>query len=91
MVQFNRTLVAGLVGLAGLALAHPGHDVKAEAAERAAFIKRTPLESRSLGHCAENLKARGYEAKNVARRQQTVEQLRRKRGIQTSMSPARSL
>lgn len=83
MVQFNRTLVAGLVGLAGLALAHPGHDVKAEAAERAAFIKRTPLESRSLGHCAENLKARGYEAKNVARRQQTVEQLRRKRGIQT--------
>lgn len=85
MVQFTRTFVAGLIGLAGLGFAHPGHDVKAEAAERAAFLKRTPIESRSLGHCAENLKARGYEAKNVARRHQTVEQLRRKRGIEASM------
>jgi hypothetical protein len=29
--------------------AHPGHDVKAEAAERAAFLKNAPVHSRSLG------------------------------------------
>ncbi|KAI9149124.1 Catechol 1,2-dioxygenase 1 [Paramyrothecium foliicola] len=63
----------------GLAIAHPGHDVHEEALERRAFLesaKRT-----SLSHCAEQLRARGIEALNAARRQAKVEQLRQKRGL----------
>lgn len=83
MVQLTPALVAGLVGLAGVAAAHPGHDVKAEAAERAAFLKRAPVHHRSLNHCTEKLRARGHEARNVARRELTVERLRRRKGLQT--------
>ncbi|PYH89055.1 aromatic compound dioxygenase [Aspergillus ellipticus CBS 707.79] len=73
------TLITGLAGLATV-VAHPGHDIQAEAAERAAFLKRAP---RSLSDCSAKLKARGMEAQNVARRQQAVNDLRRKRGLQT--------
>jgi hypothetical protein len=71
--------VSGLALLAGLAAAHPGHDVKQEAAERRAYlqsVKRT-----SLAHCADKLKARGVEARNIARRQAIVEKARQKRGL----------
>ncbi|KAA8643377.1 hypothetical protein EYZ11_003425 [Aspergillus tanneri] len=81
MVRFGPTFVAGLAGLASIAAAHPGHDVKAEAAERAAFLKRAPLHSRGLSHCTEKLHARGHEASNVARRELTVEKLRHRRGL----------
>lgn len=90
MVRIASTLVAGLVGLASMASAHPGHDVKAEAAERAAFIKRTPLTSRSLAHCGPQLKARGLERANIARRRHAANNLRRKRGL-GRMSPPPAL
>jgi len=70
---------AGLALLAGLAAAHPGHDVAQEAAERREYLqhaKRT-----SLAHCAEQLRARGAEARNVARRQAVVEKARQRRGL----------
>ena len=79
------TLFAGLVGLAGIVSAHPGHDVKAEAAERAAFLKNSPVHARGLSQCETKLKARGHEKANVARRQKAVENLRRKRGLGSGM------
>ena len=81
MVQIASTIVAGLVGLASVVSAHPGHDIRAEAAERAAFIKRTPLSSRSLAHCAPQMKARGIERANMARRRHAANSLRRKRDL----------
>ncbi|KAL1969565.1 hypothetical protein VTN77DRAFT_9003 [Rasamsonia byssochlamydoides] len=92
MVQLTSALLTGLVGLAGIAFAHPGHDVKAEAAERAAFLKRAPIESRSLAHCAAKLKARGHEDASIARRERTVQEIRRRNGIQArSFLKARDL
>ncbi|KAK4100325.1 aromatic compound dioxygenase [Parathielavia hyrcaniae] len=71
--------VSGLALLAGLVAAHLGHDVQQEAAERRAYLqsaKRT-----SLAHCADKLRARGIEARNIARRQAVVEKARQKRSI----------
>lgn len=84
MVRLASAVTAGLVGLASIAAAHPGHDHKAEAAERRHFMRNAPIQSRSLSQCASKLKARGLEAKNVARRHQTVKQIRRRRGLNTS-------
>ncbi|RAL16159.1 intradiol ring-cleavage dioxygenase [Aspergillus homomorphus CBS 101889] len=81
MVRATTTLIAGLAGLAGMASAHPGHDVRAEAAERAAFLKRAPMHARGLSQCASKLKARGHESSNIARRQATVDALRRRKGL----------
>ncbi|KAF7586028.1 hypothetical protein BBP40_009662, partial [Aspergillus hancockii] len=86
MVQLASTLIAGLAGLTSVVSAHPGHDITAEAAERATFLKNAPLRSRSLDQCATKLRARGQEKKNIARREQAVKNLRRRRGIQ-SRSP----
>ncbi len=73
-------IATGLALLAGFAAAHPGHDVSQEAAERREFlqsVKRT-----NLAHCADELKAQGIHARNVARRQAVVQKARQKRGIQ---------
>ncbi|GES63081.1 extracellular dioxygenase [Aspergillus terreus] len=83
MVHLASTLVAGLAGLASVASAHPGHDVKAEAAVRAAYLKHAPQHARSLNQCADKLRARGHERQNVARRAQMVDNLRRSKGLQT--------
>ncbi|KAI9034782.1 intradiol ring-cleavage dioxygenase [Aspergillus affinis] len=82
MVHLASTLAAGLAGLASIASAHPGHDHKAEAAQRAAFMKRAPVHSRSLDQCADKLRARGQEKKNIARRDRMVQELRAKKGVQ---------
>lgn len=85
MVHLASAVTIGLIGLAGIVSAHPGHDVKAEAAERAAFLKSAPVHSRSLSQCASKLKARGHESRNIARRQHAVKNLRASRGIASSM------
>lgn len=79
------SLFAGLVGLASIVSAHPGHDVKAEAAERAEFFKNAPIHARGLSQCETKLKARGHEKTNVVRRQKAVEKLRHKRGLASRM------
>lgn len=79
MVQLTPSLMLGLAGLASIASAHPGHDHKAEAAERAAYLRSVPLQGRSLAHCARKLKARGITANNIARRESTVQNLRMKK------------
>ncbi|KAL2176854.1 Intradiol ring-cleavage dioxygenase-like protein [Thermothelomyces heterothallicus CBS 202.75] len=71
--------VSGLAILAGLVAAHPGHDASKEAAERRAYLqnaKRT-----SLAHCADKLRARGTESRNIVRRKAVVEKARQKRGL----------
>ncbi|OGE56200.1 hypothetical protein PENARI_c003G04693 [Penicillium arizonense] len=82
MVQLASALAIGLLGLAGAVSAHPGHDVRAEAAERAAFLKNAPIHQRSLAQCASKLKARGHENANVLRRANRVKAIRQKRGLQ---------
>ncbi|KAL4912739.1 Intradiol ring-cleavage dioxygenase [Aspergillus aurantiobrunneus] len=72
-------LVTGLVGLATVVSAHPGHDVKAEAAQRAAALKG--IRSRGLGGCSSSLSARGVEAANVARRDAMLHKIRKARGL----------
>lgn len=81
MVHFLSPLAISVAMLASLGLGHPGHDVKQEAAERAAFLKRAPAQSRSLAQCASTLKARGVEEGNVARRAKALQNLRRERGL----------
>ncbi|EHY53464.1 hypothetical protein HRR83_003668 [Exophiala dermatitidis] len=70
---FTTALLAG-----STVLAHPGHDVAEEAAERADFFKRNP---KTLRSCAEKLKARGHESASIARRQALADHLRVKRGL----------
>ena len=85
MVRITPAVAVGILGLTSVVSAHPGHDHAAEAAERAAFVKSSSLQSRSLANCASQIKARGLENKNVARRQAAVKHLRRRRGINTRM------
>ncbi|EGX92460.1 extracellular dioxygenase [Cordyceps militaris CM01] len=73
-------VLALVAAAAGVAHAHPGHDLSEEIAERQAFL-RTVRRS-SLAHCADKLKARGVEAANVARRAAAVESKRVARGLE---------
>lgn len=59
-------------------LAHPGHNVAEKAAERAAFMKRSPKSVRS---CGSELSRRGYFEKAAARRQNMVALAKAKRGL----------
>ena len=58
-------------------------EMEREAAERAAFLKSAPLQSRSLASCASSLKKRGVEGSAIARREKAVQNLRQKRGLST--------
>lgn len=62
-------------------LAHPGHDVAQEAAERGAFMKRSP---RSVKSCSDELLKRGHTSNAISRRQTFAAELRAKRGISVS-------
>lgn len=66
---------------ANIILAHPGHDVKKEIAQRSAYMAQA--EYRSLAHCAAKLKERGLQARAIARRKAKVESLRKKRFLET--------
>ena len=82
MVQLTPVLAACIIGFfAGSTTAHPGHDHKAEAAERAAFMAGAP---RSLEHCAAKMKARGLDKKMMARREALANSLREKRNLAAS-------
>ncbi|KAK0122542.1 hypothetical protein ONS96_009584 [Cadophora gregata f. sp. sojae] len=76
-MQLITPLIAASV-LATKVFAHPGHDMQAEIAERAAFMATAP---RDLSHCAEKLKKRGLDKKNVARRAAMAKDARKKRAI----------
>lgn len=59
-------------------LAHPGHAVAEEAAERADFMKRSPKGVRA---CAPALQARGHYQSALTRRQELAGRVRAKRGL----------
>ncbi|KAJ5855033.1 hypothetical protein N7534_007576 [Penicillium rubens] len=82
MVHLSAVVAIGLTALTGIVSAHPGHDVKAEAAERAAFLKNAPVHSRSLAQCASRLQRRGQQSRNVARRHMAVKNIRRRLGLE---------
>ena len=73
--------LAGLAAVLfhGAAVAHPGHDVAQEAAERRSFLDG--LGVRSLSHCLPRFAENGLEMRNVARRAAQVEEARKKRGL----------
>ncbi|KAJ4172587.1 hypothetical protein NW754_002789 [Fusarium falciforme] len=71
--------LAAFAALASLAQAHPGHDVSEEVAERRHFINS--IHKKDLSHCADKLRARGIEARNIARRSAAVEQARALKGV----------
>lgn len=78
-MYFSKAFVA--VILTGFAAAHPGHSVTEELQERREFLSTSKV--RDLSHCASKLKARGVEARNVARRAQVAETARAKRGLKS--------
>ncbi|EXJ95288.1 hypothetical protein A1O1_00408 [Capronia coronata CBS 617.96] len=80
MVSFSSLCTAALLASYAAVMAHPGHNVAEEAAERAEFFKRNPKTIRS---CASKLKARGHEQANIARRQALARNIRAKRGLST--------
>ncbi|KAK7426878.1 hypothetical protein QQZ08_006624 [Neonectria magnoliae] len=78
-MRFANNVFAGLALLGGVAVAHPGHNVAEEAAERREFL--SSVKRSSLAHCAGKMKARGVKARNVARRSAQIEKARQKRGL----------
>ena len=71
---FIQTLI--LCFRTAITLAHPGHNVAEEAAERADYFKRNP---KSLSKCAANLQARTFE--NIDRRHNLANDLRDARDL----------
>lgn len=79
MVYFPPSFIALAASLffSAPAVAHPGHDIAEEIAERAAYIASDSYTG--LSHCAETLKSR--QAALISRRKAMVQHLRTKRGI----------
>lgn len=83
-IHFNMHLITPFVAAAVLAshvIAHPGHDIRAEMAERAAFMQTS---RHDLSHCAAQMKARGMGKSSVARRAAIAKDGRKKRNIAAS-------
>ncbi|KAF4983415.1 hypothetical protein FZEAL_1144 [Fusarium zealandicum] len=78
-MHLSKSLVACLLAFSGAVSAHPGHDIRKEAAERREFLKSAKRSS--LAHCADKLKARGVEARNIARRSAQISKARQKRSL----------
>ncbi|THV46977.1 hypothetical protein BGAL_0345g00120 [Botrytis galanthina] len=76
-MHFSAAAISAI--LATSVIAHPGHDVRQEIAERASFVSQ--LKTRDLSHCSAKLKARGLEQAAVARRSAIAKSERKKRGI----------
>ncbi|TGO12519.1 hypothetical protein BTUL_0087g00320 [Botrytis tulipae] len=76
-MHFSAAAISAI--LATSVIAHPGHDVRQEIAERASFMSQ--LKTRDLSHCSAKLKARGLEQAAVARRSAIAKSERKKRGI----------
>ncbi|KAH9904220.1 aromatic compound dioxygenase [Xylariomycetidae sp. FL2044] len=79
-MRFATTVVAsGLALMSGVAVAHPGHDISGEVAERRAFL--AGQKRADLSHCAAKLKARGLSDRNVRRRAAAADEARARRGL----------
>lgn len=78
-MHFSAAAITAILASSASVMAHPGHDVRKEIAERASFMSQ--LKTRDLSHCSAKLKARGIEQAGVARRAATAKTERKKRGI----------
>jgi hypothetical protein len=58
MLSFNLSVALVCALLARNAISHPGHDPAEEIAERAEYLNQASR--RSLSHCSEALKTRGF-------------------------------
>ncbi|KAI0130428.1 Intradiol ring-cleavage dioxygenase [Xylariales sp. AK1849] len=76
-------VVSGLALLSSTVIAHPGHDLTQEIAERRDFLSTS--KRADLSHCAAKLQARGVEKRNVARRHAAVEKARATSGLSTAI------
>ncbi|OBT84799.1 hypothetical protein VE02_06930 [Pseudogymnoascus sp. 03VT05] len=80
MVYFSKTFVAAVAAiLATQVVAHPGHDISQEIAERNAFLKNSAR--RDLSHCADSLRKRGVEDASIKRREEATAKARAERGL----------
>ncbi|KAI1848316.1 hypothetical protein JX265_013818 [Neoarthrinium moseri] len=73
--------IAPVAVLANVAIAHGNHDIQQEVKQRRDFL--TTQRRTNLAHCADKLKARGVDKRNVARRAAGVEQARAKKNLKT--------
>jgi hypothetical protein len=83
--------LAGAALLAQQSVAHPGDSAEENAreiAQRAAYLS---THKRSLGHCADTLKARGNDLAMAQRRSLEVKKMRAKRAIDQGMSKNQEL
>ncbi|KAK3315366.1 Intradiol ring-cleavage dioxygenase [Apodospora peruviana] len=71
-------IIAGALA-ATVVMAHPGHDIRAEAAELRETLGM--MARADLSHCAEKIKARGLEVRAIARRTELASRLAKKSGI----------
>jgi len=65
-------------------VAHPGHDLDQEIAERNEFWKNS---KRDLTHCNDPLRRRGIENKHRSRRAAAIAKARTERGLPQSRNP----
>lgn len=82
-MMFKQTIV---LGLACLAIAHPGHEDE----EHRHAIKTRELHhsnKRALENCAAHLEARGHTDRAIKRRQNTMQKHREERGIAKDGKP----
>lgn len=83
MVYFSKTFVAAVAAiLATQVVAHPGHDIAQEVAERNAFLKNSVR--RDLSHCASSLRKRGVQDASIKRREEAIAKARAERGLPLS-------
>jgi hypothetical protein len=78
-MHLNSLLVGALA--VSFVSAHPGHDPAVELAEREAALSQ--FARRDLSHCAEKIKARGLEARAVARRNALVTELQKRGNLKS--------
>ncbi|OBT66049.1 hypothetical protein VE03_03267 [Pseudogymnoascus sp. 23342-1-I1] len=80
MVYFSNSFVAAVAAiLATQVVAHPGHDISQEIAERNAFLKNSAR--RDLSQCAGSLRKRGIEDASIKRREDAIAKARAERGL----------
>jgi hypothetical protein len=77
--QFLLSFVGSLLAIG--TTAHPGHDAKAEMAERSAYMNQ--IGRRSLSSCVDTLKERGLYERAGLRRRAAAEKLRKERNIES--------
>lgn len=86
MVVFGKALQLLLATATHGVLAHPGHDVEVEVAERQAYFN-TRHAKRSLAHCAEHLERSGINKRSLQRRAASVAQLRQDLALKSKKPP----